>query len=85
MMNKHPAEVCKFCVLDEMGQVLRQPAMNQLQLSASALPGILSKMSINKSLDAIQGLTILVPDICEKNTLLYDHSDNADHVTIIQR
>jgi predicted ATPase with chaperone activity len=48
-----PAKVRKFCVLDETGQALMQSAMNQLQLSARALPGILHKISINYSLNVI--------------------------------
>ena len=36
-----PAEVRKFCVLDETGQALMQSAMNQLQLSARAYHRVL--------------------------------------------
>jgi len=32
--DMRPAEVRKFCILDETGQALMQSAMNQLQLSA---------------------------------------------------
>jgi len=34
--DMRPAEVRKFCVLDETGRNLMQTAMNQLQLSARA-------------------------------------------------
>ena len=36
-----PAEVRKFCALDETGQTLMKTAMNQLQLSARAYHRIL--------------------------------------------
>jgi hypothetical protein len=36
-----PAEVHKFCVLDETGQALMQAAMNQLQISACAYRRVL--------------------------------------------
>lgn len=36
-----PAEVRKFCLLDETGQTLMKTAMNQLQLSARAYHRIL--------------------------------------------
>jgi magnesium chelatase family protein len=36
-----PAEVRKFCVLDETGRSLMQAAMNQLQLSARAYHRVL--------------------------------------------
>ena len=36
-----PAEVRKFCVLDETGKALMQSAMNQLQLSARAYHRVL--------------------------------------------
>jgi magnesium chelatase family protein len=36
-----PAEVRKFCVLDETGQALMQSAMDQLQLSARAYHRVL--------------------------------------------
>ena len=37
--DMHPAEVQKFCVLDETGQALMQSALNQLQLSARGVTG----------------------------------------------
>lgn len=39
--DMRPAEVRKFCVLDETGQSLMQTAMNQLQLSARAYHRVL--------------------------------------------
>ena len=39
--DMRPAEVRKFCVLDETGQALMQSAMNQLQLSARAYHRVL--------------------------------------------
>jgi magnesium chelatase family protein len=36
-----PAEVRKFCILDETGKTLMQAAMNQLQLSARAYHRVL--------------------------------------------
>ncbi len=39
--DMRPAEVRKFCVLDETGQALMQTAMNQLQLSARAYHRVL--------------------------------------------
>jgi magnesium chelatase family protein len=36
-----PAEIRKFCVLDESGQALMQSAMNQMQLSARAYHRVL--------------------------------------------
>ncbi len=37
----HPAEVRKFCILDESGRSLMKSAMNQMQLSARAYHRIL--------------------------------------------
>ena len=39
--DMRPAEVRKFCVLDESGKALMQSAMNQLQLSARAYHRVL--------------------------------------------
>ena len=39
--DMRPAEVRKFCVLDETGKALMQSAMNQLQLSARAYHRVL--------------------------------------------
>jgi magnesium chelatase family protein len=39
--DMRPAEVRKFCVLDEAGKALIQSAMNQLQLSARAYHRVL--------------------------------------------
>jgi magnesium chelatase family protein len=39
--DMRPAEVRKFCALDETGQSLMQTAMNQLQLSARAYHRVL--------------------------------------------
>ncbi|MCS7010810.1 MAG: YifB family Mg chelatase-like AAA ATPase [Anaerolineales bacterium] len=39
--DMRPAEIRKFCVLDETGQTLMQTAMNQLQLSARAYHRVL--------------------------------------------
>jgi magnesium chelatase family protein len=39
--DMRPADVRKFCVLDETGQALMQTAMNQLQLSARAYHRVL--------------------------------------------
>jgi magnesium chelatase family protein len=36
-----PAEIRKFCALDETGQALMQNAMNQMQLSARAYHRVL--------------------------------------------
>jgi hypothetical protein len=82
--DMRPADVRKFCVLDETGQALMQAAMNQLQLSASGWPGRLPKMSIEKLPDAIEGLIQLLPCFCRK-TQCFMTIRLMWHVTIIQR
>jgi magnesium chelatase family protein len=56
--DMRPAEVRKFCVLDETGQSLMQTAMNQLQLSARAYHRVLK---LARTIADLAGSESIVP------------------------
>jgi magnesium chelatase family protein len=53
-----PADVRKFCVLDESGQALMQTAMNQLQLSARAFHRVLK---LARTIADLAGSLVIIP------------------------
>lgn len=53
-----PAEVRKFCALDETGQTLMKTALNQLQLSARAYHRVLK---LARTIADLAGSEAIVP------------------------
>jgi magnesium chelatase family protein len=56
--DMHPAEVRKFCTLDETGKNLMQSAMNQLQLSARAYHRVLK---LARTIADLAGSEVIAP------------------------
>jgi len=56
--DMHPAEIRRFCVVDESGRSLIRTAMNQMQLSARAYHRILKLARTIADLAALQDISV---------------------------